>query len=165
MRRITNEILGIKGLSSHALISTFSQISAQFNVKQLPPLSNHPPYLPHLLNSRDKWKTCFYCQFISNFFKLQLQQNQHRRTISTLLNQAPSCPWGTPPLSVKILNKPQGAYFRKWSTFIRNEEIKESTEPQKSFCWYMYLRAYPHFDIILHERLIFSVLKYKIYCR
>ena len=42
-RIITNEILGIKGLSSHALISTFSQISAQFNVKQLPPLSNHPP--------------------------------------------------------------------------------------------------------------------------
>ena len=103
VRRITNEILGVKGLSSHALISTFSQISAQFNVKQLPPLNNHPPpSLPHFLNSRDKWKTCFHCNFIYNFFKLQLQQNQLRRTISTFLDQEPSCPSGTPPLSVKI---------------------------------------------------------------
>ena len=87
----------------------------------------------------------------------------YRYTKWLLLFKEPSCPWGTPPLSVKISNKPQGAYSRKWSTFIRNEEIKESTVPQKSFCWY--LRAYPHFDIILHERLIFSVLKYKIYRR
>ena len=85
VRRITNEIMGIKGLSSHALISTFSQISAHFNVKHMNPLNNHPPIsLTFLIVGWDKWKTCFHCHFISNF----LSFNYGR--ISTGEQSAPS---------------------------------------------------------------------------
>ena len=85
VRRITNEILGVKGLSSHALISTLSQISAHFNVKHMNPLNNHPPIsLNFLIVGWDKWKTCFHCHFISNF----LSFNYGR--ISTGEQSAPS---------------------------------------------------------------------------
>ena len=86
------------------------------------------------------------------------ENNQHPPWSSTLL------PMRDPtPFSQNFKQAPRHLFqeieyiHKKW----RNKG--KYTMPQKSFCWY--LRAYPHFDIILHERLIFSVLKYKIYRR
>ena len=108
VRRITNEIMGIKGLSSHALISTFSQISAQFNVKHMHPLNNHPPisltFLIVGINGKPVSITSLFLTFLSfNYSRISTGEQS-----APSLIKSPPAHQGSHPFQSKFLNKPLG---------------------------------------------------------
>ena len=108
VRRITNEILGIKGLSSHALISTFSQISAQFNVKQLPPLNNHPPLSLTFLIVGINGKPVSIATLSRTFLSFNYSRISSGEQSAPSLIKSPPAHQGPHPFQSNFFNKPLG---------------------------------------------------------
>ena len=108
VRRITNEILGIKGLSAHALISTFSQISTQFNVKQLPLLNNHPPLSLTFLIVGINGKPVSIATLSITFLSFNYSRISSGEQSAPSLIKSPPAHQGPHPFQSKFFNKPPG---------------------------------------------------------
>ena len=99
VRMITNEILGIKGLSSHALISTFSQLR---------PLNNHPPISLIFLIVGINGKPVSIATLSITFLSFNYSRISSGEQSAPSLIKSPPAHQGPHPFQSKFFNKPLG---------------------------------------------------------